>query len=50
VLLLHRAEPKETDGSTMHANLRIAKNRSGPTGRVQLRFDRPTTHFEDWTE
>ena len=50
VLLLHRAEPKDTDGATMHANLRIAKNRSGPTGRVQLLFDRPTTHFEDWRE
>jgi replicative DNA helicase len=50
VLLLHRAEPKQTDGATMHANLRIAKNRSGPTGRVELLFDRPTTRFKDWTE
>ena len=50
VLLLHRAEPKETDSAKVHANLRIAKNRSGPTGRVELAFDRPTTHFEDWTE
>lgn len=50
VLLLHRTEPKETDGSTMHAHLRVAKNRGGPTGRVTLLFDRPTTHFEDWTE
>jgi replicative DNA helicase len=50
VLLLHRLEPKETDGARMHANLRIAKNRSGPTGRVELLFDRPTTHFEDWRE
>src|SRR5208283_3134710 len=50
VLLLHRAEPKDTDGVIMHANLRIAKNRSGPTGRVDLLFDRPTTHFEDWRE
>ena len=50
VLLLHRAEPKATDCATMHANLRIAKNRSGPTGRVELLFDRPTTRFEDWKE
>ena len=50
VLLLHRAEPKETDGTRMHANLRIAKNRSGPTGRVELLFDKPTTRFEDWKE
>ncbi|MGO9409624.1 MAG: replicative DNA helicase [Spirochaetia bacterium] len=50
VLLLHRTEPKETDGSRMHAHLRVAKNRSGPTGRVTLLFDRPTTHFADWQE
>lgn len=46
VLLLHRAESKETE---RHANLRIAKNRSGPTGRVELLFEKSTTHFEDWT-
>lgn len=50
VLLLHRADPKEMDGATMHANLRIAKNRSGPTGRVELLFHRSTTRFEDWKD
>ena len=50
VLLLHRAEPKETDGPQQHSHVHIAKNRSGPTGHVTLLFDRPTTHFEDWKE
>lgn len=50
VLLLHRTDPKETDKTIQHAALRIAKNRSGPTGRITLRFDRSTTHFADWSE
>ncbi len=50
VLLLHRSEPKETDSAVQHANLHVAKNRGGPTGRVTLRFDRSTTHFGDWKE
>ena len=50
VLLLHRTDPKEMDKTIQHASLRIAKNRSGPTGRVTLRFDRSTTHFSDWRE
>jgi len=47
VLLLHRAVDQSTE---THASLRVAKNRSGPTGHVELAFDKPTTHFSDWRE
>jgi replicative DNA helicase len=47
VLLLHRADPKETDGATMHANLKTAKNRSGPTGRIDLMFHRSICQFQE---
>ena len=38
VLLLHRPEPKPTDGTAVHANLKIAKNRGGPTGKSSIAF------------
>ncbi len=51
VLLLHRPEyyqetPKPEDLG--RAELIIAKQRSGPTGTVQLRFTREWTRFDDW--
>jgi replicative DNA helicase len=46
VLLLLRAD-KQTPEELVPAQLRIAKHRNGPTGRVELVFRRSLTRFEE---
>jgi replicative DNA helicase len=48
VLFLHREEvyDKQSEKKGL-ANIYIAKNRQGPLGEVQVRFDAPTTRFQN---
>jgi len=47
VLFLHRAELHDPEDSPGEAEIIIAKNRSGPTGTIRLRFKQEFTRFEN---
>ena len=52
VMLLHRERklPDETSDPTFPTDVEIAKNRNGPTGKIQLRYTPKYTRFDSSTE
>ena len=52
VILMHKIEQSDAKAASQDAplsiNVKIAKNRNGPTGELTLKFNRQYTRFESW--